>query len=89
MIGKGDVPSIHLKISSKGLKFMKKVDGLRLLFINIYDQAFTSRLNSTDTSLQISENITPFADRLYDLVVRVPGYRSRGPGFDSRLYQIF
>jgi hypothetical protein len=22
-------------------------------------------------------------------VVRVPGYRSRGPGFDSRPYQIF
>jgi hypothetical protein len=28
-------------------------------------------------------------DRLCGLVVRVPGYRSRGPGFDSRLYQIF
>jgi hypothetical protein len=27
--------------------------------------------------------------RLCGLVVRVPGYRSRGPGFDSRLYQIF
>jgi hypothetical protein len=23
------------------------------------------------------------------LVVRVPGYRSRSPGFDTRLYQIF
>jgi hypothetical protein len=23
------------------------------------------------------------------LVVRVPGYRSRGPGFNSRRYQIF
>jgi hypothetical protein len=28
-------------------------------------------------------------DRLRGLVVRVPGYRSRGPGFDSRHYQIF
>jgi hypothetical protein len=28
-------------------------------------------------------------DHLYGLVVRVPGYRSRGPGFDSWRYQIF
>jgi hypothetical protein len=28
-------------------------------------------------------------DRLCGLVVRVPGYRSRGPGFDSMRYQIF
>jgi hypothetical protein len=28
-------------------------------------------------------------NRRCGLVVRVPGYRSRGPGFDSLLYQIF
>jgi hypothetical protein len=28
-------------------------------------------------------------DRLCGLVVRVPGYRSKGPGFDSWHYQIF
>jgi hypothetical protein len=28
-------------------------------------------------------------DRPFGLVVRVPGYRSRGPGFDSQRYQIF
>jgi hypothetical protein len=28
-------------------------------------------------------------DRLCGLVVRVTGYRSRGPGFDSRRFQIF
>jgi hypothetical protein len=29
-----------------------------------------------------------YDDRLCGLVVRVPGYRSRGPGLDSQLYQI-
>jgi hypothetical protein len=28
-------------------------------------------------------------DRFRGLVVRVPDYRSRGPGFESLLYQIF
>jgi hypothetical protein len=28
-------------------------------------------------------------DRLCGLVIRVSGYRSRGPGFDARPYQIF
>jgi hypothetical protein len=28
-------------------------------------------------------------DFLCGLVIRVPGYRSSGPGFDSRSYQIF
>jgi hypothetical protein len=30
-----------------------------------------------------------FQDRLCGLVIRVPGYRSRGPGFDSWRCQIF
>jgi hypothetical protein len=30
-----------------------------------------------------------YKDLLCGLVVRVPGYRSKGPGFDSRRYQIF
>jgi hypothetical protein len=33
--------------------------------------------------------VTLRGDRLCGLVVRVPGYRSRGPGFDSRCYKIF
>jgi hypothetical protein len=30
-----------------------------------------------------------YLDRLCGLVVRVPGYRFRRPGFDSRRYKIF
>jgi hypothetical protein len=30
-----------------------------------------------------------FKDRLCGLVVRVSGYRSRGPGFDSEKYEVW
>jgi hypothetical protein len=32
--------------------------------------------------------LSPSYDRICGLVIRVPGYRSRSPGFDSRCYQI-
>jgi hypothetical protein len=38
---------------------------------------------------EILLSLNTLRDRLYGLVVRVPGYRSRGSGFDSRRYQIF
>jgi len=34
-------------------------------------------------------NVVCVCDRLCGLVVRVSGYRYRGPGFDPRRYQIF
>jgi hypothetical protein len=37
----------------------------------------------------VIEEISVIGDRLCGPVVRVPGYRSRGPGIDSRHYQIF
>jgi hypothetical protein len=40
-------------------------------------------------SYLIIQRYINWSDRLCGLVVRVPGYRSRGPGFDSRRYQIF
>jgi len=34
-------------------------------------------------------SVITILDRLCGLVVRVSGYRYRGPGFDPRRYQIF
>jgi len=39
--------------------------------------------------LQIFTLVYMYWDRLCGLVVRVSGYRYRGPGFDPRRYQIF
>ena len=38
---------------------------------------------------RIKRTICSYGDRLCGLVVRVSGYRYRGPGFDPRRYQIF
>jgi hypothetical protein len=61
MIDEGDIPSIQCKMSLRWPNSMRKVDGLSLIFIDFYVAAFTPRLNSTETSLQLSENITLFA----------------------------
>jgi hypothetical protein len=51
-------------------------------------------VNATPTCSTSTSSIFPITfvctfDRLCGLVVRVPGYRSKGPGFDSRRCQIF
>jgi hypothetical protein len=56
-----------------------KLDG------NIRDTLLLHR----NTSFSDNFLIHVYKDRLCVLVVRVPGYRSRGPGFDSWRYQIF
>jgi hypothetical protein len=61
IIEKGDIPSIQCKMSLSGLKSLRKVDGLSLIFNDLYVPALTPRLKSTETSLQLSENITLFA----------------------------
>jgi hypothetical protein len=58
MIEEGDILSIQCKMSLRGPKSKRKADGLSLIFIEFYVLALTSRLNSTETSLQLSENIT-------------------------------
>jgi hypothetical protein len=61
MIDEGDIPFIQCKMSLKGPKPMRKVDDLRFIFINFYAPVRTPGLNSAETSLQLSENITAFA----------------------------
>jgi hypothetical protein len=46
MIDKGNIPSIQCKMSPRGPKSMKKVDGLSL-FIDFDVPVLTPRLNST------------------------------------------
>jgi hypothetical protein len=70
MIDKGDIPSIQCKMSLGGPKSMRKVDDLSLIVIDFYVPAHTPRLNSTETSLQLSESITLFAvSRIYTSVI--------------------
>jgi hypothetical protein len=57
-------------MSLRGPKSMRKVDGLSLIFTDFYVPAPTPCLNSTKTSLQLSENITLFAVcRIYTGVI--------------------
>jgi hypothetical protein len=58
MIDEWYIPTIHCKMSLVGPNSMRNVDGLSLIFIDFYIAALTPRLNSTETSLQLSENVT-------------------------------
>jgi hypothetical protein len=70
MIDKGGIPSIQCKMSLRVSKSMRKVDGLRFSFIDFYVPALTPLLSSTETSLQLSENIMLFAVcRIYTVVI--------------------
>jgi hypothetical protein len=59
VIDKGDIPSIQYKKITRGPKSMRKVYGLCLIFIDFHVSALTPHLNSTETSLQLSEH-NPF-----------------------------
>jgi hypothetical protein len=54
--------SVHSVLDeTQGAKSMRKVDDLSRIFIDFYVPLLTPRLNSTETSLQLSENVTLFA----------------------------
>jgi hypothetical protein len=54
---------IQCKMSLRGPKSMRKLDGLNPVLIDFYVPALTPRLSRSETSLQLSENITLFAVR--------------------------
>jgi hypothetical protein len=49
----------------------------------------TNTKKKIDAMCKISNLIYNLSDHLCGLVVKIPGYRSRGPGVDSRRYHIF
>jgi hypothetical protein len=61
MIAEGDITSIDYRMSLSRPKSMREVHYLSLIFIDFNVLALTPRLNSTENSLQLSENITLFA----------------------------
>jgi hypothetical protein len=61
-----------------------------VMFIYIRNSFFVFyRPKSLSLMFIYFKSVVGKVDRLCGLMVRVPGYRSRGPGFDSRRYQIF
>jgi hypothetical protein len=57
MIDEGNVVSVQCNVSLKRAKSMS-LGGLSLSIIDFYVPALTPSLNGTETSLQLSENIT-------------------------------
>jgi hypothetical protein len=47
---------------------MRKLDGPSLIFINFYIPALTPHLNSIETLLQLSENVTYFVVSVYTYI---------------------
>jgi hypothetical protein len=81
MSDEGDFLSIQCKRSLRGPKSMRKVDGPILIFILFFVLALTPRVNSSETSLQLSENMIPFVVcRIYTGVI------SKGTLLDTRCF---
>jgi hypothetical protein len=78
---KGDITFIQCKMSLREPKSVRKVHGLSLFFIDFYIPALTPRLNSTENSLQLSENINLTAVcRVYTDVISASQCQARcGP----------
>ena len=96
------VLSLYRSLTRNFDTFIEKLEILNLLFLNPVNLIICGDFNvnfmidNTKKYQIISllkmynlDYIVNFSDRLCGLVVRVSGYRYRGPGFDPRRYQIF
>jgi hypothetical protein len=61
----------------------------KMLFTTRVRSHFSVYFPYVSSARQALSLVIVFSDRLCGVMVRVPGYRSRGPGFDSQRYQIF
>jgi hypothetical protein len=65
------ISSVQCKMCLREPECMRKVDELSFMIIDFYVPALIQRLNNTETSMQLSENITLFAVcRIYTGVIR-------------------
>jgi hypothetical protein len=80
---------MHIPIIKKnGEVYYEEFQLLILISILVFVKHVELYLRHYILNILFISNIV-FADRHCDVVVRVPGYRCRGPGFDSRHYQTF
>jgi hypothetical protein len=87
-------PRTALLISLQGLRIFSRTSynwGFLLTVKDSPPAGFGRWLSSKKNWIKLRgfSSQANYTDRLCGLVVRVPAYRSRGPGFDSRRYQIF
>jgi hypothetical protein len=69
---------LQCKMRFGGPEFRRQVEVLSVMFIAFYVPTLTSRLNSTETSLRLSENITLFeVCRIYIYIYRCHKQRPR------------
>jgi len=83
----GNLPDFRRNQLSPFSGYLMKITGFSETLLNFYHTP--RRRHLIYIYILIIEEYRAIMDRLCGLVVRVSGYRYRGPGFDPRRYQIF
>jgi hypothetical protein len=78
-----------LGVTNRNFYILRRAVCLPAAHFSTFGHSHVRRIRKTSCSYDARQMYYPCNtpwDRPCDLVVRVPGYRSRGPGFDSRRY---